>query len=285
MSLVILFALPSIFIEPWLASQLGLSQTVAGAWIGGNIDTTAAVGTARLYVYSQDRSNIVRAGGGNKIDDLISTDVLTLAAMRQAVSKFWSNNVPTHIDGRFHGHIDPTNISQVYDDTEFQRLNTSLPDYVIYRQFALGEILNIVFFRNTESPVNETVQTLNSDGITYTTDDQFGGELYTTGATTGVPVHRTLLTAQGGIYGYYQDMMALITEAGVTGKVADPRIVNNGIEVMSDRIQLIIRGPLNRLQDQVATSWKFIGDWPARTDAATGDTARYKRFIAIETGA
>lgn len=41
-SLVIAFALPSIFILPAAASVLGLSPAVAGAWIGGNIDTTAA---------------------------------------------------------------------------------------------------------------------------------------------------------------------------------------------------------------------------------------------------
>ena len=42
-SLVIAFALPSIFLLPWLSDLLGLSDEVAGAWIGGNIDTTAAV--------------------------------------------------------------------------------------------------------------------------------------------------------------------------------------------------------------------------------------------------
>lgn len=42
-SLVIAFALPSIFLLPWLSDVLGLSDEVAGAWIGGNIDTTAAV--------------------------------------------------------------------------------------------------------------------------------------------------------------------------------------------------------------------------------------------------
>lgn len=42
-SLVIIFALPSIFVLPWLAGLFGLSDAVAGAWIGGNIDTTAAV--------------------------------------------------------------------------------------------------------------------------------------------------------------------------------------------------------------------------------------------------
>ena len=45
-SLVVVFALPSIFILPAVANGLGLSQPVAGAWIGGNIDTTAAVSAA-----------------------------------------------------------------------------------------------------------------------------------------------------------------------------------------------------------------------------------------------
>ncbi len=49
-SLVILFALPAIFIQPWLAAQLGLTPAVAGAWIGGNIDTTAAVTAAGTIV-------------------------------------------------------------------------------------------------------------------------------------------------------------------------------------------------------------------------------------------
>lgn len=49
-SLVIAFALPSIFILPWLAAVFGLSPAVAGAWIGGNIDTTAAVTAAGAIV-------------------------------------------------------------------------------------------------------------------------------------------------------------------------------------------------------------------------------------------
>lgn len=49
-TLVILFALPSIFILPWLADLFGLSPEVAGAWIGGNVDTTAAVTAAGTIV-------------------------------------------------------------------------------------------------------------------------------------------------------------------------------------------------------------------------------------------
>jgi uncharacterized integral membrane protein (TIGR00698 family) len=42
-ALVIVFALPLMVIQPYLAKAMGLSPDVAGAWIGGNIDTTAAV--------------------------------------------------------------------------------------------------------------------------------------------------------------------------------------------------------------------------------------------------
>lgn len=49
-TLVILFALPSIFVLPWLVDLLGLTPAVAGAWIGGNIDTTAAVAAAGAIV-------------------------------------------------------------------------------------------------------------------------------------------------------------------------------------------------------------------------------------------
>jgi uncharacterized membrane protein YadS len=49
-SLVILFALAFMFIQPWLANVINLSPEVAGAWIGNNIDNTAAVvGAGKLH--------------------------------------------------------------------------------------------------------------------------------------------------------------------------------------------------------------------------------------------
>ncbi len=49
-SLVILFAVPSIFLLPWLVGLIGLNDAQAGAWIGGNIDTTAAVAASGAIV-------------------------------------------------------------------------------------------------------------------------------------------------------------------------------------------------------------------------------------------
>jgi uncharacterized integral membrane protein (TIGR00698 family) len=49
-SMVIVFALPSIFLLPAAVDALGLGQAVGGAWVGGNIDTTAAVTAAGAIV-------------------------------------------------------------------------------------------------------------------------------------------------------------------------------------------------------------------------------------------
>lgn len=236
----------------------------------------------RAYVLAVDRTYMVRVGGGNSVDSVGSTDLPTLADVRSAISHFWEQNVPEHPDMRFHAHIDPVSQAKVFNDAEFQRLLTALPDYYVYKQFALGEMLSTVFLRNSECPIPSTVV----GGLTAAFDDRdpFVGELYNGGVVTGTKIHRMLFTAQGGVMEYYQNLDALITEAGLMGAIAEPRIVNNGIEIMSDRIQMIIRGPLNRLQDQVATSWKFIGDWPVRSDAATGDAARYKRVLCVEHG-
>jgi hypothetical protein len=237
----------------------------------------------RAYVISVDRTTIVRVGGGNKVDDVGSSDVPTLADVRSAIAGFWQDNVPAHPDGKFHAHLDPKSQALIFSDAEFQRLMQSLPDYYPYKEFALGELLGTVFFRNSECPIAQTV--VGGLTATYSQTDPFVGELFNNGnASTGVPIHEILFTAQGGILEYYNDMSGLLTEAGIPGKLAEPQITNNGIEVMSERIQLIIRQPLNRLADKVSTSWRFMGDWPVRTDAATGGPARYKRFRCIQHG-
>lgn len=271
---------------PTANTVVGFTADTPGDEVGpGTLTLSAAyTPTARDAVLAVDRTSTVYVGGGTRVDDITaSTDILTLAAIRTAVARFWQENVPEMPDGRFHMHVDPVAQGQVFADQEFQRLLTSLPDYYMYKQFAIGELLGTVVLRNSESPLPETVAP--GDGVTFTTDDPFAGEFYSNGnASTGVALHRTLLVGMGAIYEYYQDLAALVTEAGVTGRVGTSTINNNGIEVNTERTQLIIRAPLNRLQDQVAASWKFIGDWPVRTDATTGDAARYKRVQQIISG-
>ena len=264
---------------------IGFSADTAGDEAGPGTLTLESAMTAvaaRAYVVANDRTVLVRVGGGLKVDDVGSGDKFTLADIRSAVARLWSQNVPEQADGRFHCHIDPISQAQIFADDQFARLLTSLPDFFMYRQFAIGELLGNVFFRNSECPGPDTVE----GGLTasYSQDDPFAGELYNDGTTSGVKIHRPLFVAQGLLMEYYQDLSGLITEAGITGAVGEPKVTNNGIEIYSDRIQLIIRSPLNRLQDMVSTAWKFIGDWPIRTDSVTGDAARIKRALIVEHG-
>jgi uncharacterized membrane protein YadS len=62
-ALVIVVALPLMVLAPLTAGALGLSETVAGAWFGGNIDTTAAVvGAGTLYGETAQRvASIVKS--------------------------------------------------------------------------------------------------------------------------------------------------------------------------------------------------------------------------------
>ncbi len=49
-SLVLLVAIPMLILQPWIAQKLHLSQLVAGAWLGGTLDTTASVTAAAQLV-------------------------------------------------------------------------------------------------------------------------------------------------------------------------------------------------------------------------------------------
>lgn len=238
---------------------------------------------ARSPVNALNATYLVRVGGGKSVDAITNTSLFRLQDIRSAVARFRTVNVRPQASGFYHCHLDPTSEAQIYNDSEFNRLLTSLPDSFIYQEFAIGRLLGTVFYRNSECPIATTV----NGGTTaaYSTTDPFGGELWTLGSiSTGVPIHRPLFTAMGGVKEYYLNMAELITEGGVTGKIGEPKVTADGIEVNTDRIQLVIRAPIDRLQEQVSTSWKFYGGYAVRTDVATGDAAAFKRELVVEHG-
>lgn len=263
---------------------VGYAPTNPGDIYGpGTITLDAAVTVVdRAAVLAVDRSVIARVGGGWKVDVINNTSLFRLVDIRTAVSRLRAQNVPMHADRRYHCHFDPTSQAQIFSDPEFNRLLTSMPDYYMYKDFALGEMLNTVFFTNTEAPLPENVK--GGKTATYLKADPFGAELWSTGAITGTKVHRPIFTGQGGIKEYWIDQANLLTDAGTTGKIGNFSVTNNGIEVLTERIKFILRSPLDRLQQMVSAAWSFIGDWAVRTDATTGDDARYKRFVAVEHG-
>lgn len=265
-------------------SVIGFTADIAGDEYGPGVLLLSAAVTVvdRDYVVAIDASDWTLVGGGNKVDDIGITDRPRLQDVRDQLAKFHQNNVPIHPDGHYHCHLDPTSNALIFSDPEFQRLNQGLPEGLMYQQFVIGRLLGCLFFNNSEDPVKQTVYP--NDGVTYSDDDDFAGELTNNGLTTGVPLHRMLFTAMGGLMEYRQDQMGMISEAGIIGKTGEAQVVNNGVEINADGVVLIFRAPLNRLQDKVSVSWRFVGDWVCRTDAATGGTSRYKRFGEIVHG-
>lgn len=49
-SLVLIVAIPMMYLLPYLAKWMGLTEEVAGAWLGGTIDTTAAVVASGKFI-------------------------------------------------------------------------------------------------------------------------------------------------------------------------------------------------------------------------------------------
>lgn len=82
-SLVLIVAIPMMIFMPYLAKWMGLSQEVAGAWIGGTIDTTGAVVASGTIIgeIAQKYAVIIKSA---------QNVLLGLAAF--AISIYWSYN-------------------------------------------------------------------------------------------------------------------------------------------------------------------------------------------------
>lgn len=256
----------------------------AGDEIGtGTITVDAAVTVAdRDAIVASTGTSIVRSGGGNSVGALTpGTDLFKLTDIRSAIARLATMNVPEMSDGTYHVHLDPQSFSQIFADSEFQLLNRGRVDAAPYEDYVVAKLLGCTFIKNNEQP--QTFNVLGADTAVYNPDDPFGAEMWSTGATTGGKVHRPLFIGNESTMEYYVDQNQLLTEAGTSGTVTDGITVNNnGMTFTVENVQVVMRAPQDRLQEMVAQSWKFEGDWVCRTDGATGDGAAIKRLLVVE---
>jgi hypothetical protein len=137
-----------------------------------------------------------------------------------------------------------------------------------------------MFFMNTESPDRNNVGTLISTGANSLYGEDIGSEVVNAA---GVNVGRILITGRGALYEKWLPGTNFVSEAGITGKMGEFDIVNGGINVQTERIDLILRAPLNRLQDTVAATWQISTSFPVPSDITSGTgPERFKRAVVIE---
>jgi hypothetical protein len=250
----------------------------------GVLQLAAQVGTAftstRTPIKSAYAPNVVRSAAGSSVDAIGSSDTLTLQQAINAVAFLRRANVQPHDDGFYHAHISPLINAQLFADPVFQRLNQSLPEHVIYKEGFLGYMAGIMFIMNTESP-----ESFNSGNLTSTVQSGvyaqgIGGEV-TNGA--GVNIGRVIITGKGAVYEKYLDESAYVTEAGTTGKIGEFDVVNNGINILTERIRLIMRSPQDRLQQIVGATWSISTSFPIPSDiTAPSGPQLYKRAVVLE---
>ena len=247
----------------------------------GNV--TVATGDS---IVAEDAATIVRSGGGNSVDAIAATDILTLADIRRAVATMRRNRVPPHPDGFYHCHLDPLAESQLFADPEFQNLNESNYGDAPYQMFAVGKLLGCIFYTNSESPSNLNTGSLQTSRPASASTARLGKEINAEVINdAGVQILRTVISGGGALYEKYIDEGEYLSEAGQQGKIGGFSIVNNSIQIMTDRIRYIARAPQDRYQQQVSQTWSWSGDFGVPSDFLGGVTgSRFKRAVIIESG-
>lgn len=248
----------------------------------GTLFLSAAIGAivpVRSAVLSSAKPRVMRSGGGNNVDAIGASDIFQLQDAIQATNWLRRNNVPPHEDGTYHAHISTDGNNQIFTDPAFQSLNRSLVDGERYQEAFLGKIAGITFYMNNECPDQFNAGARTATGTLAAYSEDIGAE---TTNEQGVNIGRIIVTGRGALYEKGLDESAYVSEAGIQGKIGDFQIVNAGVDVSTERIKLIVRAPVNRLQDTVSTSWSITTSFATPSDVTAGGAERFKRAVCIE---
>ena len=249
-------------------------------WITINAALTVGV-AAREAVLADDRAIVYRVGGGNSVDAIGAADILTLQDFTNVVAMLRGNNVPKHSDGAYHAHLGPISEAQVFNDNQWQRLHDSLPDHIEYKDFIMGRKVGVDYYENTVTPDQNNSGVLVSTGAGASFGSpEIGADVINNA---GVLVGRTIVTGLDVLTEDYIPEGDYLTEAGVTGKIGSASVTNNGVYFENERIRMTMRAPLDRLQQIIAQTWSWSGDFGVPTDSTTGGAARAKRAVIMES--
>ena len=250
----------------------------------GSLLLAAQIGTAfaaRTPVVSSAAPRIVRSGGGSSVDAIGAADTLLLQDCINAVALLRRANVMPHEDGFYHAHLDPLANAAIFADPVFQRLNTALPEGTMYSHGFIGHISGVMFFMNTESPNSLNTGTRVSTGTSAFYSPDIGAE---TTNNSGIDIGRTILTGKGCLYERYLDEAQYVTEAGTLGRNGSFDVVNGGAAILTERIRLVLRAQVDRLQLIVSAAWSISTSFPVPSDiTAQSGPERFKRAVVIES--
>lgn len=243
--------------NPLNVTIAGVANTVTAVNTGTN---TLTLGTARVdvvgdYIVAANAPVSFRAGTARNSEyDMASTDVATLALYRQAVTRLRKMNVPT-IGGNYIAHVTPDTVSQLFADPDWKQAYQGRGDSQVYRDLSIGTFGGLDWVQQNELPT------------------------VVGGSGANVNVARTLVLGEGAlVQAPFAEMGTLLAGTDVEG-VPSVRMIGPATGV---QVALIVRPPQDRLQQNVSTTWSWIGDFGVPSDSTTGDAALFKRACMVE---
>lgn len=231
------------------------TSTVPGGKSGSLVFSTnvsVSDATAGNAVVGSTAPHVIRSNGRASTANLVAGDTLQMInGVLAAASTMRDNAVPT-IDGCYNAYLDNATMQGLFHDDDFKLLFRGAYGSKEYRTGMVVELMGVRFVPTNNAPQ----QTLG-----------------------GLKIKRTLVCGQG----------ALI-EGDFEGQDASDTDRDVGEFAHVDGITMITRDPLDRLQEIVAQSWKWIGGFCVPTDLTadssvipTASNSAYKRAIVIES--
>lgn len=216
-------------------------------------NVSIANGTAGNSVISTYAPAILRPNGRSTQLAVTATDTLSLSIILDAVAQLRSNAVPA-INGLYNVHLDPISGRQLFADPDFKIAYQGQAASQEFRMGRVVELLDCRFIPTTEAPIQAHP------------------------TTAGLKIRRPIICGDGALI---EGDFAGMENTDFTANDAEVSLVDNIVQVT--------RPPLDRLQQIIAQSWYWIGDFCAPTDATVNSTivptasaAYWKRAVVVE---
>ena len=240
------------------ADQINASTAPGGLsgvlTLSGNVSVPD--GTMGNTVQAATASVIMRPNRRTNTDALVTSDVMSMDSVLDAVAALRMNAVPD-IGGAYNCYLDPVSARQLFADPDFQRLFVGLTSAnEVFRpgMGVVNEFLGVRFVLTTEAYVQPHP------------------------SIAGSFVRRPIMVGQG----------ALI-EGDFAGMTADDVAPHAAEITLIDGVAMVTREPLDRLQQIISQSWYWIGGFCAPSDTTTtsltvptATNAAFKRAVMIE---
>lgn len=229
---------------------------ISGTLFYNTAGTTPQAGDA---IIANNAPKIFRPMGKLATSLLVGSDVFTMGIVEDAVAYLRDNAVPPMPDGTYHCILDNTSMRQLWADQDFKVLFAGRNDTSEYRDGDIVRLLGVTYIPTTEAILQQKNTTA---GI-------------------NVRVRRPIVAgAESILQGNFEGLDIWLNRTGVNA-IGEIMLVNN--------VAQIARPPLDRLQQNVALTWTWIGDFAVPTDVTattdiipTASNALYKRAVVIE---